>query len=72
VRRRLNRVGNGQPSDRQRRRLYFWIMGPCLGLIVVAWTIVQFFSITAAVVMSVVAMVMPPIAAIAANAGQGS
>ncbi len=47
-------------------------MGPCLGLIVVAWTIVQFFSITAAVVMSVVAMIMPPIAAIAANAGQGS
>jgi uncharacterized Tic20 family protein len=65
-------VGNGQPSDRQRRRLYFWIMGPCLALIIVAWTIVQFFSITAAVVMSVVAMVMPPIAAIAANAGQGS
>jgi hypothetical protein len=47
-------------------------MGPCIGLIVVAWTIVQFFSITAAVIMSVVAMVMPPIAAIAANAGQGS
>jgi hypothetical protein len=39
---------------------------------VVAWTIVQFFSTTAAVAMSVVAMVMPPIAAIVANAGQGS
>jgi Protein of unknown function (DUF3099) len=65
-------VSNGQVSDRQRRRLYFWIMGPCITLIVVAWGIVQFFSITAAVIMSVVAMVMPPIAAIAANAGQGS
>jgi hypothetical protein len=61
-----------EASDRHRRRLYFAIMGPCIFLIVVAWTIVQFFSITAAVIMSVVAMVMPPIAAIAANAGQGS
>ena len=65
-------MSNGQVSDRHRRRLYFAIMGPCITLIVVAWTIVQFFSITAAVIMSVVAMVMPPIAAIAANAGQGS
>jgi len=60
----------GPVSDRHRRRLYFAIMVPCLTLIVVAWSIVQFFSITAAVVMSVVAMVMPPIAAIMANAGQ--
>ena len=65
-------MGNEPVSDRHRRRLYFAIMGPCIALIVVAWTIVQFFSTTAAVAMSVVAMVMPPIAAIVANAGQGS
>jgi hypothetical protein len=57
-------------SDRHRRRVYFAIMVPCLTLIVVAWTIVQFFSVTAAVVMSAVAMLMPPLAAILANAGQ--
>ena len=57
-------------SDRHRRRVYFAIMVPCLTLIVVAWTIVQFFSITAAVAMSAVAMLMPPLAAIMANAGQ--
>ena len=61
----------GKPiSDRRRRRLYFAIMLPCLTLIIVAWTIVQWFSIPAAIGMSVVAMVMPPIAAIAANAGK--
>ena len=57
-------------SERRRRRLYFSIMIPCLTLIIVAWTVVQWFSRPAALVMSVVAMVMPPIAAIAANAGR--
>ena len=60
----------GSLSDRQRRRIYFAIMLPCLTLIVVAWSVVQFFSVTAALGMSVVAMVMPPIAAIMANAGR--
>jgi hypothetical protein len=61
----------GKPiTDRRRRRLYFGIMLPCLTLIIAAWTIVQWFSVTAAIAMSVVAMVMPPIAAIAANAGK--
>jgi uncharacterized metal-binding protein len=54
---------------RHRRRLYFWIMGPCIALIVVGWAIVSFFSTTAAVIMSVIAMVLPPAAAIMANAG---
>jgi uncharacterized metal-binding protein len=57
-------------STRHRRRLYFWIMGPCITLIVVAWAIVSFFSTTAAIIMSVIAMVLPPTAAIMANAGQ--
>ena len=60
----------GPVSERRRRWLYFAIMIPCLTLIVVAWSIVQFFSTTAAVIMSVVAMVLPPVAAIMANAGR--
>lgn len=56
-------------DERHRRRLYFAVMGPCLGLIIVAWGIVQFFSTTAAIIMSVVAMGLPPFAAILANAG---
>ncbi len=60
----------GPVSERRRRRLYFSIMIPCLTLIIVAWSIVQFFSTTAAIIMSVIAMVLPPFAAIMANAGR--
>ncbi len=58
-------------SERQsiRRRRYFWIMGACLTLIVLAWCVVRFVSTGAAVAMSVVAMVLPPIAAFVANGG---
>ena len=44
-------------------------MGTCLVLIVLAWNVVRFWSITAAVVMSVVAAVLPPTAAIIGNLG---
>jgi hypothetical protein len=50
-----------------RRRTYFWLMGSCLTLIVLAWFVVRLFSTTAAVVMSVVAACIPPVAAIVAN-----
>ena len=52
-----------------RRRAYFWLMGTCLVLIVLAWNVVRFWSTTAAVVMSVVAAVIPPVAAIIGNLG---
>jgi hypothetical protein len=52
-----------------RRRAYFWLMGTCIVLIVLAWNVVRLWSTTAAVVMSVVAAVIPPIAAIVANLG---
>ena len=52
-----------------RRRAYFWLMGTCIALIVLAWNVVRFWSTTAAVVMSVVAAVIPPTAAIIANVG---
>lgn len=52
-----------------RRRAYFWLMGTCIVLIVLAWNVVRLWSTTAAVVMSVVAAVIPPTAAIIANTG---
>ncbi len=56
-------------SDRQaiRRRWYFAIMGLCLVLILLAWNVVRFWSTNTAVVMSVVAAVLPPLAAVVGN-----
>jgi hypothetical protein len=52
-----------------RRRAYFVMMGTCVGLITLAWFVVRLFSVTAAIVMSVVAMVIPPLAAVIGNTG---
>ena len=52
-----------------RRRAYFWLMGTCIGLIVLAWNVVRFWSIPVAVAMSVVAAAIPPVAAIVGNWG---
>lgn len=52
------------------RRAYFVLMGTCIVLIVVAWNIVRLYSVTAAVVMSAIAAVIPPVAAIIANSGR--
>lgn len=58
------------PTDeRTRARRYLIIMGICITLIVLAWTVVRLYSVTAAVIMSAVAAVLPPIAAVVANAG---
>ena len=54
---------------RTRKRAYFIMMGVCLGLIVLAWMVVDRYSIVAAVIMSVVALLIPPFAAIVGNAG---
>ena len=54
-----------------RKRAYFWLMGTCVVLIVLAWNVVRFWSVPAAVVMSVVAAVIPPTAVIVANWGRG-
>ena len=53
----------------RRQRTYFLMMGVCLTLIVLAWFVVRLFSPTAAVLMSVVAAAIPPLAAIVANRG---
>ena len=56
----------------RRNRWYFVMMGTCLALVIGAWTFVRIYSLTAAIVMSVVAAPIPPIAAIFVNAGDES
>ena len=53
-----------------RKKAYFLLMGTCILLIVLAWNVVRFWSTTAAVVMSAVAAVIPPVAVIVGNWGQ--
>lgn len=43
------------------------MMGTCVGLFVMAWAVVRLWSVPAAIAMCLVAMVIPPIAAIVAN-----
>ena len=59
-------------KERLRRRglWYFALMGTCLALIVLAWNVVRLWSTTAAVAMSVVAAVLPPVAVLIANRGE--
>ncbi|MCX6396348.1 MAG: DUF3099 domain-containing protein [Propionibacteriales bacterium] len=52
-----------------RRRAYFWMMGTCVVLILLAWNVVRFWSVPVAVAMSVVAAVIPPVAVIVGNWG---
>ena len=44
-------------------------MGVCLLLILLAWNVVRLWSTTAAVVMSIVAALIPPVAAMVGNLG---
>ena len=57
--------------QRRRRRRYFALMGTCILLIVLAWNVVRLFSTGAAVAMTVVAAVIPPLAAFLANPSDG-
>jgi len=57
--------------QRRRQRWYFALMGVCLVLIVLAWNVVRLWSVPVAVAMSAVAAVLPPIAALVANWGEG-
>ncbi|MCZ4099454.1 DUF1275 domain-containing protein [Streptomyces sp. So13.3] len=52
---------------RRRRHWYFAMMGSCILLFVLAWAVVRLWSVPAAVAMCVVAMVIPPFAAIVGN-----
>ncbi len=59
-------VGFSQ-RQRRRRRRYLMMMGLCVTLILLAWNVVRFVSIPAAVAMSAVAALLPPVAAVLAN-----
>jgi hypothetical protein len=64
-------VPEAQSERLRRRRLwYFALMGTCLALIVLAWNVVRLWSTTAAVAMSIVAAVLPPVAVLVANWGE--
>jgi 4-amino-4-deoxy-L-arabinose transferase-like glycosyltransferase len=55
-----------------RTRGYFLLMGGCIAVVILAWTVVRLFSVTAAIVLSVVVGLVPPVAAMVANAGDES
>lgn len=55
---------------RRRKTVYLVMMGTCLALFLLAGLVVRQFSTTLAVVMAVVALAIPPLAAIVANAGR--
>jgi hypothetical protein len=65
-------AGLGKVGAMTRNRIYFWLMGGCIAAVVLAWTVVRIFSVTAAIVISVIVGLVPPIAAIIANAGDES
>ena len=60
-----------QPSRGDKRR-YFVLMTICIGLFVLAWAVLDRYSATAAVAVSVVALVIPPVAVIVANAASAT
>jgi hypothetical protein len=55
-----------------RDRVYLILMGSCIALVILAWTVVRLFSVTAAAIMSAAVLVIPPVAVIIANAGDES
>ncbi len=59
----------GLPPSRGDKRLYFLLMGICIGLFVLSWAVIDRYSVTAAVICSIIALVIPPFAAIVGNAG---
>lgn len=55
-------------SQMTRERVYLTMMGTCLVLVILAWTVVRLFSPGLAIAMSVVAAFIPPFAVMVANA----
>jgi Protein of unknown function (DUF3099) len=71
------RWGNVEPPDgndrvppptRGDKRRYFTLMAICIGLFVISWALVARYSVLAAAIISGVALVIPPVAAIVGNA----
>ena len=59
---------DGSSPSRRDKRVYLVLMAVCIGLFVLSWAVLDRYSATAAVVVSVVALAIPPFAAIIANA----
>jgi hypothetical protein len=57
-----------RPATRTDKRRYFVLMAICIGLFVVSWAVVARYSVLASVIMSAVALAIPPVAAIVGNA----
>ena len=55
-----------QPS-RIDKRWYFGLMATCIGLFVLSWAVIDRYSTLAAVIVSAVAVAIPPFAVIVAN-----
>lgn len=62
----------GPGPSRRTKGVYFAMMGTCMSLCLIAWVVVSRYSTVAAVVMSVVALVIPPFAAMIANGGSAT
>lgn len=56
---------------KNRKVAYAIMMGTCLTLFVLSWSVVRFYAPKIAFVMAVVALVIPPFAAIVANRDTG-
>jgi hypothetical protein len=63
--------GGPQPSRRD-KRLYLVLMTVSIGLFVLSWAVLDRYSVTAAIAVSVVALVIPPFAVIIANAASAT
>lgn len=53
------------------RKAYVLVMGTCVALILLAWFVVRLYSIRAAVILSIIAAPLPPIAVMLANRDDG-
>ena len=60
-----------QPS-RADKRWYFGLMATCIGLFVLSWAVIDRYSTLAAVIVSAVALAIPPFAVIVANVASAS
>jgi hypothetical protein len=57
----------GPQPTRRDKRLYLTLMTICIGLFVLSWAVLDRYSMTAAIAVSAVALVIPPVAVIIAN-----
>ena len=62
----------GPQPTRRDKRLYLALMTVCIGLFVLSWAVLDRYSRTAAIAVSVVALVIPPFAVIIANVASAS